>query len=620
MQYLEAFQQWIKKLAKLGLAFLQYFEPTRKVVEDEQNAVPAEPVPGGSITSSEPQQIADVKSLVAEINKAVAERDWVQADLKAATLRNHDPLNRTGWLMGSVVLREMRRFDEAEALLRERLAAFPDDRQILEGFALLAQVRRDLPEAVLRWQSLVAAVPDHLAGHQGLISALRESKQFDDAEAALSSALANFPSAIGLMMEKGRLASSRRDWIGAAEAWQEVAKLKPDGLQPKLEIADILLNQKKYDEAAALLAAASQRFPDNVEIGIRDAQLVSRRRDWQSAKTLWQKLDASFPNNLRILGGLAEAFWATKDEESLVPTLHKLMALQPDNVVATILFARYEMWKNRATDAVSRLEAACRKLPDNRMLLATLSDARLQALATDNVEDAGPMAQAAATTPPAREYNSENLFEQFESLGGGCEFGLVQRQFGAEPLGLLRWASISLEGLTSMLEARFAGVGNIAQTSIHPDGQNYALIDRLYNFGMQTFISITTEDEKTLLPKLCNRQKFLARKFIEDLENADRIFVYKSVETFEDDDVFRLWTALRSYGNNALLVARLATADHSPGSLQILEDGLMIGFVSRFSNTDIAVEDWNSICAEAMNQWNYSRQHAETLAAENAWA
>ena len=40
------------------------------------------------------------------------------------------------------------------------------------------------------------------------------------------------------------------------------------------------------------------------------------------------------------------------------------------------------------------------------------------------------------------------IVTQFESLGGtghGCEFGLFQRHFGAEPLGLLRWADLSPE-------------------------------------------------------------------------------------------------------------------------------------------------------------------------------
>jgi hypothetical protein len=50
------------------------------------------------------------------------------------------------------------------------------------------------------------------------------------------------------------------------------------------------------------------------------------------------------------------------------------------------------------------------------------------------------------------------------SLGDNCEFGLVQRRGGAEPLGLLRFASIflpieiRLEKLAAVLERKFEGL------------------------------------------------------------------------------------------------------------------------------------------------------------------
>ena len=58
--------------------------------------------------------------------------------------------------------------------------------------------------------------------------------------------------------------------------------------------------------------------------------------------------------------------------------------------------------------------------------------------------------------------SERDLAMRFESLGGtghGCEFGLFQRHFGAEPLGLLRWADLSHHLLTRALESRFDGVG-----------------------------------------------------------------------------------------------------------------------------------------------------------------
>ncbi len=52
-----------------------------------------------------------------------------------------------------------------------------------------------------------------------------------------------------------------------------------------------------------------------------------------------------------------------------------------------------------------------------------------------------------------------DLLRGFESLGHNCEFGVVQRHFGAEPLGLLRFSGITLPDLLTGLACGFAGAG-----------------------------------------------------------------------------------------------------------------------------------------------------------------
>src|SRR5271170_2913668 len=52
------------------------------------------------------------------------------------------------------------------------------------------------------------------------------------------------------------------------------------------------------------------------------------------------------------------------------------------------------------------------------------------------------------------------LMSGFCSLGHDCEFGIAQRSIGAQPIDLLRWASIDMPSLLALLEARFEGLGN----------------------------------------------------------------------------------------------------------------------------------------------------------------
>src|SRR5436305_104536 len=49
-------------------------------------------------------------------------------------------------------------------------------------------------------------------------------------------------------------------------------------------------------------------------------------------------------------------------------------------------------------------------------------------------------ARAARLDGPTGSPSFHDLATRFESLGDNCEFGILQRLEGAEPLGLLRWA------------------------------------------------------------------------------------------------------------------------------------------------------------------------------------
>src|SRR5215471_8231464 len=61
-----------------------------------------------------------------------------------------------------------------------------------------------------------------------------------------------------------------------------------------------------------------------------------------------------------------------------------------------------------------------------------------------------------------------------ESLGRNCEFGLVQRNLGLEPISLLRWAGAKdrgVDGLVDGLRDGFAGLAEAMDGAvIPPDG------------------------------------------------------------------------------------------------------------------------------------------------------
>ncbi len=101
---------------------------------------------------------------------------------------------------------------------------------------------------------------------------------------------------------------------------------------------------------------------------------------------------------------------------------------------------------------------------------------------------------------------------KFESLGApvwGCEFGFVQQKFGAEPISLLRWASINTLRLIEALEHRFEGTGDSGQTTLHRPvnmQRDYHTRDTRFWIETHTFMFLGDVSEEKLLQQYCCNQ------------------------------------------------------------------------------------------------------------------
>lgn len=192
----------------------------------------------------------------------------------------------------------------------------------------------------------------------------------------------------------------------------------------------------------------------------------------------------------------------------------------------------------------------------------------------------------------------EKLMLEFESLGDNCEFGLVQRKAGAEPLGLMRFTSSSRAKLMEAVRNGFEDIEDI-EVRDDPSGEIVTTVRR-YGFINHTFILSAQTGADLARPTLIRRHRYLRTRLLEQLAVGDKILVRKDNSPDPDTGMAELYQLLRGYGPNHLLWVVEADADHPPGSVEQIEEGLFRGHIGRLAPYDAThlfqFDTWVQLC------------------------
>ena len=198
------------------------------------------------------------------------------------------------------------------------------------------------------------------------------------------------------------------------------------------------------------------------------------------------------------------------------------------------------------------------------------------------------------------------LMAQYESLGENCEFGLVQRRCGDEPLGLLRFSSAPLPKLLAALDARFAGMGHHDNVLVElsSNGGEYMIQDKAFGFYYHAWVRPKDMTPEQVRAREVARVPFLVRKLLEDLTDGRKIFVFHAMEKISPAWAMLLCEAIRRYGPGRLLWVQTADAQHPVGSLDDYGNGLFAGYIDRFAPGenahDLSLGSWIHLCVNAL--------------------
>jgi tetratricopeptide (TPR) repeat protein len=573
---------------------------------------------------------------------------WVEAGEIAKATGNFDQLASVGlqakerfpdaaqgYFSAALALRHLGRLDEATSVAQEAVARFPNDLWPLLETGWIAVARGDNVGSLSLAETLRHRFPDEQGSHGFTIVALRNAGRFKEALVGALAAKTLFPreawpykEAILILRYEQRLdeaESLSADAIACfpGEEWALNEKSSLQALK-----AEGLIRLHQWKEADAFLASVGDRISQNSRLCLAWADVAVLKEDFVIAEARLRQFRRWFPDAAEGYPRLAKVLARLGRREEAEALCKEGIERFPSSADIFDGYAWVAQLSGDSLGAVARWREGQRLFPHESRFEAGLHDAEMAAFEQASADP--QIKVAAADRGGPTELNTERrdartLLLQFQSMGSpaqGCEFGNVQRHFGAEPLGLLRWVASKPKSLAYALRDQFEGFWDEAATRIslgavpnRPEDREYRLYFYRYDMHIHTLIYLSEVNEEEFIKKFCRRQRLLSRKFMEDLESAECIFVYKQdALEISDAEIDELLAAMHQYGKDStLLFVQLANAANPEGTVKWIKPGLLYGYIDSFimgpdgNELPIRFDAWLAICNEAYRLWSATK-------------
>ena len=446
-----------------------------------------------------------------------------------------------------------------------------------QAAAMLARLEARKAQAA---EAGVAPLPERLQPSEGAETAR-------DPLSLAWRAVAAKPGSVDARCRLAMLLYKRGEWAAAEVELRAALAIEPDSAHIRNELGFVLGEAGRLDEAIAERRRSVELQPSNPLRRLQMAHTLVKAADWDGATQAVREAIALAPGRAQFHGELARLLLRGDRAAEALAAAREATRLDAEEPIFRIIAAEASLALGDLATAGSALDEARARGGNAARLLLLAEQIKTAQLGGADLEPDEPHGGEPLPAPPVME--ARELVMQFESLGGtghGCEFGIFQRMSGAEPLGLLRWADLSVEYLVAALESQFEGVGKPEETIVFQpaDSDEWWTRDRRYWMAMRTFVKASDVPYDKMVATACARLQFLQRKLMEDLSEGRKIFVYKNM--FRDlnrEELSRLYKAVRMYGDTTLLYLRYADANHPDGTVRRVRKGLLVGYVDHFA-------------------------------------
>jgi len=276
----------------------------------------------------------------------MSQRNW------SAALKSWDEARALGpdhpgvYTGAAGAMRECGRLAEAEELLLGAIERFPDNEQIAISLATLANVRRDWPSALRRWELIRRKFPHNPSTYVGSLTALSGAGRMEEADALLPAAQA--------VLDATRASGAQT----LPSLWLELtlAKLRADWPSVRRSVESIIAREPVASQRALLARAQACWHTGEVESAAQAAEQVLA-------------IDPTLTEAL-IIGA-----WAATEQGNGAKALEfykRLADANPDTPRWLLKRVQLLNWLGRIDEAVAELERLTARWPNDPKVKAFL--------------------------------------------------------------------------------------------------------------------------------------------------------------------------------------------------------------------------------------------------------
>jgi tetratricopeptide (TPR) repeat protein len=257
-----------------------------------------------SVLEADPKHVGALSGL-GHLAKERGEKSGALSHFEAAVAA--DPGNPWVRCDAAHMLRELGRHDDAEAMFKSVIETHPEHGSALTGLGHLARQRRDRAGALGYFEAAAKADPRNPWVRCDLANILRELSRFGEAETMLKAVTDDHKDHVGALTGLGQIARQRGELDAALGYFETAVKAEPKNPDLRCELATVLREASRLDEAERVLKAVIETHPQHAAALTGLGHLARQREDRGATLRWFEAAMAAGPEDISIRVEFARA-------------------------------------------------------------------------------------------------------------------------------------------------------------------------------------------------------------------------------------------------------------------------------------------------------------------------